>query len=86
MYWGGVMHYVELDVNNLRRWITGAIGSNAAGCVNGAGPTTCPMDVTGFVVYFSDRRTNRDLGADAAAEVNFTVSQRLCLQRRPRDR
>ena len=68
------MHYVELDVNNLRRWMTGATGSNAAGCANGAGPLTCAMDITGFVVYFSDRRTNRDLGGDAAAEVNFTVA------------
>ena len=26
------------------------------------------MDVTGFVVYFSDRRGNRDFGADNAGE------------------
>ncbi|MCA1585818.1 MAG: hypothetical protein LC791_13965 [Acidobacteria bacterium] len=67
LYWGGVMHYVELDINNLRRWIRGEIGAtanNSAACLNGAGPTTCPMDVTGFVVYFSDRRGNRNFGAD----------------------
>ncbi len=23
VYLGGVMHYVELDVNNLRRWLNG---------------------------------------------------------------
>ena len=63
------MHYVELDVSNLRRWLRGDLGgSNAAACINGAGPTTCPMDITGFVVYFSDRRGNRDLGANAAAD------------------
>jgi hypothetical protein len=73
MYWGGVMHYVELDVNNLRRWLQGAIGSSGGvGCVNGAGADTCPMDITGFVVYFSDRRTNRDLSG-GAAEVVYTA-------------
>jgi len=55
---GGVMHYVELDVNNLRRWLTGAIGST------GANNT---MDVTGYVVYFSDRRGNKNLGGDGLA-------------------
>jgi hypothetical protein len=75
LWFGGVMHYVELDVRNLRRWLMGQIGtSNSAACVNGAGPTTCPMDVTGFVLYFSDRRTNRDLGSDGNLETpNYTV-------------
>jgi len=49
---GGVMHYVELDVNNLRLWLA-------------THPDT--MDVTGFVAYFSDRRGNKNLGADMAA-------------------
>jgi hypothetical protein len=40
----GIMHYVELDVNNLRLWLATH------------GDT---MDVTGFVVYFSDRRGNK---------------------------
>jgi hypothetical protein len=69
LYWGGVMHYVELDVNNLRRWLRGDLGgSNSNACLNGAGPNTCAMDTTGFVVYFSDRRTNRNFGANAAAD------------------
>lgn len=55
---GGVMHYVELDVNNLRRWLEGEIGST------GADDT---MDETGYVVYFSDRRGNRTRGADGVA-------------------
>jgi hypothetical protein len=69
MPWGGVMHYVELDVRNFRRWIRDEIGSsNSAACLNGAGGGTCPMDVTGYVVYFSDRRGNRNLGGDGAPE------------------
>ena len=45
-FWGGVMHYVELDVNNLRRWLRGDHRQQQrAACVNGAGPATCPMDV-----------------------------------------
>ena len=49
-YLGGVMHYVELDVNNLRRWLAGSIGASGPGAMN----------VTGYVVYFSDRRLNRE--------------------------
>jgi hypothetical protein len=49
---GGVMHYVELDVNNLRLWLL-------------THPDT--MDTTGFVVYLSDRRGNKNLGTDNAA-------------------
>jgi hypothetical protein len=76
MWWNGVMHYVELDVNNFRRWLGGTIGvSGNAGCANGAGGAGCPMDVTGFVVYFSDRRTNRNLGADGLVEPSaYTVA------------
>jgi hypothetical protein len=68
MYWGGVMHYVELDVNNLKRWLEGTIGSSNTGCNVATPAATCPMDVTGFVLYFSDRRLNRNLGSDNAAD------------------
>lgn len=49
---GGVMHYVELDVNNLTRWFRGAIGAT--------GPATKDPNVSpnNFTVYFSDRRGN----------------------------
>jgi hypothetical protein len=49
---GGVMNYVELDVNNLARWLSGAIGSS--------GPSTQDPNVApnNFVVYISDRRSN----------------------------
>jgi hypothetical protein len=48
---GGVMHYAELDVNNLRVWLATHADT---------------MDVTGFVVYFSDRRGNKNLGQGRA--------------------
>ena len=49
---GGVMNYIELDVNNLARWFSGAIGSS--------GPSTEDPNVApnNFVVYISDRRSN----------------------------
>ncbi len=40
------MNYIELDVNNLTRWFTGAIGTSGKSAEN----------VTGYAVYFSDRR------------------------------
>ena len=42
----GVTNYIELDVNNLTRWFTGAIGASGKSVEN----------VTGYAVYFSDRR------------------------------
>lgn len=58
---GGVMHYVELDIGNLRRWFEGGLGSTGANSMN----------VTGYVVYFSDRRGNRDLTGQETAEYGF---------------
>ena len=46
---GGVMYYVELDVTNLSRWFTGAIGAHGA----------APSGTAGFLVYYSDRRGNQ---------------------------
>jgi len=48
----GVIHYVELDVNNLAKWFTGQLGINGPGAMDGQ---NAPYD---FVVYFSDRRGN----------------------------
>ncbi|HYL47442.1 MAG TPA: hypothetical protein VEU52_10480, partial [Candidatus Limnocylindrales bacterium] len=45
----GTMHYVELDVKNLARWFTGAIGASGANANN----------LTGYTLYFSDRRGDR---------------------------
>jgi hypothetical protein len=47
---GGVIHYVELDVNNLRRWFLGQIGATGTNARND----------NGFTVYFSDRRNNQN--------------------------
>jgi hypothetical protein len=58
---GGIFHYVELDVNNLRRWLQGAIGASGPNALN----------VNGFTVYFSDRRGNRDAGGAETGEYGF---------------
>lgn len=57
MTFGGVMHYIELDVTNLSRWLAGQIGASGAGT----------LSVNGYTVYFSDRRTNRN-GANETGE------------------
>lgn len=49
---GGVMNYVELDVNNLTKWFKGTIG------VSGAGTKDAAVSPNNFTVYFSDRRGN----------------------------
>jgi type II secretory pathway pseudopilin PulG len=51
---GGVMNYVELDVNNLRRWFAGAIGTTGAQAKNN----------NGYILYFSDRRNNSNAGVE----------------------
>ncbi len=50
MTMGGVMNYVSLDVANLKRWLSGAIGAT--------GSTT--LNNNGYIVYFSDRRGNHN--------------------------
>jgi PilX N-terminal len=45
----GVMNYVELDVNNLARWFSGTIGASGGNAIK----------ITGYTVYFSDRRGDR---------------------------
>jgi hypothetical protein len=47
---GGVMNYITLDVGNLKRWLSGAIGASGAQALNN----------NGYIVYFSDRRGNHD--------------------------
>ncbi len=57
----GVMHYIELDVNNLRRWLEGSIGQSG----------NAVLDQNGFVVYFSDRRGNNNVGGNETGELGF---------------
>jgi hypothetical protein len=52
------MHYVELDVNNLRKWFLGATGVSGPAALN----------TTGYTVYFSDRRTNRNAAGQETGE------------------
>ena len=44
----GLMNAIEIDVGNLNRWLTGAIGSSGTSVNNAA--------QNGYVLYFSDRR------------------------------
>lgn len=61
IYLGGVIHYVEFDVGNFRRWLAGDIGASGANVVN----------EDGFTVYFSDRRTNIDGAGNETGEYGF---------------
>jgi hypothetical protein len=45
---GGVLNLAEIDVNNLRRWLSGAIGASGA--------NTEFTSQNGYILYFSDRR------------------------------
>jgi hypothetical protein len=61
VYLGGIMHYIELDIANLARWFTGSIGVSGSNAMN----------TTGYVVYFSDRRTNRNTLSMETGEFGF---------------
>jgi hypothetical protein len=50
IYFGGIIHYIELDARNLSRWFQGLIGASGANALSD----------NGFTVYFSDRRGNRN--------------------------
>jgi type II secretory pathway pseudopilin PulG len=61
---GGVMHYIALDVGNLKRWLAGGIGTTGAAARNN----------NGYIVYFSDRRGDHDetkTGHPEAGEYGF---------------
>ena len=61
---GGVIQYVTLDVSNLKRWIEG--NSAYAG---GTGPQT--VSDRGYIVFFSDRRTNQNASGNETGEYGF---------------
>jgi hypothetical protein len=58
---GGVMHYVMLDVTNLSRWFQGAIGATG----------NTALSNSGYTVYFSDRRGNRNLANQETGEYGW---------------
>jgi len=60
---GGIMNLVELDVGNLRRWLTGAIGST--------GTQTEYSSLNGYLLYFSDRRGQRDASGNATGSYRY---------------
>lgn len=57
----GVMHYISLDVNNLKRWLAGTIGTTG----------TTALNDNGYIVYFSDRRNNRNAANLETAEYGY---------------
>jgi hypothetical protein len=59
---GGVIHYIELDVTNLSKWFKGTIGTT--------GTSAIQVD-DGYVVYFSDRRGNRNAAGIETGEYGF---------------
>jgi hypothetical protein len=61
---GGVMYYVELDTNNLAKWFLGA----TAPFNDGVG-SLAKNDNNGYIVYFSDRRNNRNAANKETAEL-----------------
>ncbi len=61
LYLGGLMHYLEFDVNNFRRWIEGTLGTSGPGS----------QDLTGYVVYFSDRRGNKNAANQETGEYGW---------------
>ncbi|MGE0812445.1 MAG: hypothetical protein AB7O28_01795 [Vicinamibacterales bacterium] len=54
----GLFSYVALDVDNFRRWVTGALGGSGSQVLNN----------NGYIVYFSDRRGNHDPSQPNSAE------------------
>jgi hypothetical protein len=54
---GGMMNYVALDVGNLKKWLAGTVAPFAG--LSGVNA----LNQNGFVVYFSDRRNNKNQAA-----------------------
>jgi Tfp pilus assembly protein PilX len=60
---GGVMYYVSLDANNLKRWFAGTIPAAGA-----TGTVAHNSNGAGYSVYFSDRRNNNNLQTGLGVE------------------
>jgi hypothetical protein len=59
---GGVMNYISFDVNNYRRWLVGDTGATGNQSYQRDG---------GYIVYFSDRRNNRNDANVETGEYGF---------------
>ena len=61
----GAMYYIELDTNNLAKWF------RAVAPYAGGSGSLAKNDNNGYIVYFSDRRNNRNIapGVGAAAGI-----------------
>jgi hypothetical protein len=71
MYIAGAMYYIELDTYNLARWFKGQIPTALTGL-------QAKNDNGGYIVYFSDRRNNRNssvAGADPAYAANVETGE-----------
>ena len=66
---GGAMYYIELDSNNLAKWFRG-VAPYAGGTGNLA-----KNDNNGYIVYFSDRRNNRNIAAGTGAAPGIAVDK-----------
>jgi hypothetical protein len=64
VYMAGVMNYVELDVRNLTRWFNGTIGTTG----------TTVLHETGYTVFFSDRRGNKNAASQETGEFGWEDS------------
>lgn len=61
MSMAGVMHYVELDVSNLKKWLAGTIGTQGTQAKND----------NGYIIYFSDRRNNKNAAGKETGEFGY---------------
>jgi len=64
----GVMGIVELDVNNLRLWLTDAHPGFSPATV---GSGNLALNNNGYILFFSDRRGNRNAAGNETAEFGF---------------
>jgi len=60
---GGIMNAVDLDVNNLRRWLAGSLGAG--------GGLTESATQHGYILYFSDRRGQQDPSNNTTGQYGY---------------
>jgi len=66
---GGAMYYVELDTNNLAKWF------RASSPYAGGSGNLAKNDNNGYIVYFSDRRNNRNIAAGTGAAPGIALDK-----------